>query len=455
MHRRWILPAGLLVLALLAGYWGYIQHNENRMLRVAVGNNYQRAFYNLSDHVQNAEVLLGKTLVSADPTQSQKLLEQIWQQSNQATDSLTQLPVGDAVLGRTAKFINQLGDYSRSLADQVALGKALTTEQRETLNRLYNQASSLNSELGKIHAATIDGRFNFTELVLNSSGRLAHEGRKLAGGNFQTIDTQMQKYPTLIYDGPFSDHLERGKARGLTGDEITPARARAVALSFMEPGANEDIIARVTGSVEGNIPAYRVEMTRRNGGKVTGEPAVADVSKKGGHLVWMLNPRNVTSSEIGLDEARRRAEAYMKKHGYSPMKLSYYQRNDNTITFNFAYMQDGVIIYPDLVKVVVAMDTGRVVGVDARGYLMSHRERSLPKPKLSEQQARALVSDRLQVRDRGRLALIPLGVDQEQLTWEFRGTMGEETYLVYINALDGREVNVLRLISNQDGTLTM
>lgn len=455
MYKRWILPVGLLVLALMAGYWGYWQYNENRQLRVAIGNNYQRAFYNLSDHVQNAEVMLGKSLVSTDPIQSQKLYEQIWEQSNQALDSLGQLPVGDALLGRTAKFITQLGDYTRTLSEQVAMGKTTSQEQWETLNQLYNQTSSLNSELGKIHAATIDGRFSFSELAVNSSYRLAREGRMLASGNFQTIDRQMQKYPTLIYDGPFSDHMEQGKARGVTGANISQARARAVAMKYMAPDDNEDIIARVIGSVEGSIPAYRVEMTRRNGGKVVGEPAVADVSKQGGHLIWMLNPRNIASSGLSLEEARQKAAAYLKKQGYSQMKESYYQRNDNTVTFNFAYMQDGIIIYPDLAKVIVAMDTGRVVGIDGRSYLMSHRNRNLPEPKLTEKQAREMVGDRLNIEGRGRLALIPIGPDKEQLTWEFKGTLDHDTYLVYINAMTGSEVNLLRLIQNQDGALTM
>ncbi|MFA7466740.1 MAG: germination protein YpeB [Desulfotomaculaceae bacterium] len=455
MYRRWILPVGLLVLALVAGYWGYWQHTENRQLRVAIGNNYQRAFYNLSDHVQNAEVMLGKSLVSADPMQSQKLYEQIWEQSNQALDSLGQLPVGDALLGRTAKFITQLGDYTRTLSEQVAMGKTTSPEQWETLNQLYNQASSLNSELGKIHSATIDGSFSFSELAANSSYRLAREGRMLASGNFQTIDRQMQKYPTLIYDGPFSDHMEQGKARGVTGADISQARAKAVAMKYIVPEENEDIIARVTGSVDGSIPAYRVEMTRRNGGKVIGEAAVADVSKKGGHLIWMLNPRNIASSELNLDEARQQAAAYLKKQGYSPMKESYYQRNDNTITFNFAHLQDEVIIYPDLVKVIVALDNGNVVGIDARSYLMSHQNRNLPQPKLTETQAREMVGDRLHIEERGRLALIPIGPDKEQLTWEFKGTLDQDTYLVYINAMTGSEVNLLRLIQNQDGALTL
>ncbi|MBF7081482.1 germination protein YpeB [Desulfallas sp. Bu1-1] len=454
--RKWITLLGLAALAVLGlGYWGYQQYTNRQLLQTALGNNYLRAFYNASYHVQNAQVLLGKSLVASGPGQYEQLFEQIWIQSNQALDNLSQLPVGDALLGRTNKFITQLGDYSRMLSEQVALGKPVTGEQWNTLNRLYNQASDLNSELRKIHADVADGRLNFFELAAAGSTRLAREGRKLASANFQEVDREMQGYPTLIYDGPFSDHMERSEARGVTGTMINENEAKSIARKFYDNKGEDNIIARVTGSVEGNIPAYRVEMVRRSGGKVRGEPAVADISKKGGHLIWMIIPRNITRAGWSIEQAGARAGEYLESHGYRNMTMSYYQRNDNTVTFNYALTQDGVIIYPDLVKVTVALDNGQVVGVDARGYLMSHRKRSLPRPGLTEQQARTLVNEKLNLQGRGRLALIPLEVDRERLTWEFKGTLGPDTYLVYINALDGNEEKVLKLIQTRDGALTM
>lgn len=454
--KKWIAVLGLAALAVVGlGYWSYQQYTSRQLLQTALGNNYLRAFYNASYHVQNAQVLLGKSLVASGPAQYEQLFEQIWMQSSQALDNLSQLPVDDALLGRTNKFITQLGDYSRMLSEQVAAGKPVTAEQWDTLNRLYNQASDLNGELRKIHADVADGRLNFYELATAGSVRLAREGRKLASANFQKVEREMQGYPTLIYDGPFSDHLERSKARGVTGSMIKDSEAKAIALRFYDNKGGKKISARVTGEVEGNIPAYRVEMTPRNGGKTVAEPAVADVSKKGGHLIWMIIPRNVTRAGWSIEQAGDRARDYLDNHGYKNMVSSYYQRNDNTVTFNYALMQDGVIIYPDLVKVTVALDNGQVVGVDARGFLMSHHQRDLPAPKLSEQQARALVNDKLKLQGRGRLALIPLDVEKEKLTWEFKGKLGTDTYLVYINALDGKEEKVLKLIQTKDGALTM
>ena len=54
-------------------------------------------------------------------------------------------------------------------------------------------------------------------------------------------------------------------------------------------------------------------------------------------------------------------------------------KEENVITVNYAYEQDGVIVYPDLIKVKMALDNGEVLGIETTGYLNSHTERELVK----------------------------------------------------------------------------
>ena len=136
------------------------------------------------------------------------------------------------------------------------------------------------------------------------------------------------------------------------------------------------------------------------------------------------------------------------------MAARYFQRQDNAITFNFAAQEGNVLLYPDLIKVTVALDDGEVVGYEARGYLMSHHDRDLPEPRVSREEAAALINPHLKVKE-GRLTVIPEGVDNEKLAWEFEGDLDRETFLVYINALTGREENILRLYKTDQGTLAM
>ena len=45
--------------------------------------------------------------------------------------------------------------------------------------------------------------------------------------------------------------------------------------------------------------------------------------------------------------------------------------------------------------------------------------------------------------------------DGEVLAWEFRGTLGEETYLVYVNAHTGLEERILQMLITESGTLAL
>ena len=67
--------------------------------------------------------------------------------------------------------------------------------------------------------------------------------------------------------------------------------------------------------------------------------------------------------------------------GYENMKDSYYALNDGICVVNFAQMEGDAICYTDLIKVGVALDNGEIVSIDARGYLMNHKDRTIPHAK--------------------------------------------------------------------------
>jgi len=54
---------------------------------------------------------------------------------------------------------------------------------------------------------------------------------------------------------------------------------------------------------------------------------------------------------------------------------TYYLKEDNTAIINYAYKQGDVVVYPDLIKVKIALDNGEVIGFESKGYLSNHTER--------------------------------------------------------------------------------
>lgn len=452
--RRWMIPVviGLLALA-AAGSWGYSQRLANRNLEIFLDNKYQRAFFDMTDQVQNIEVLLSKSMVASDPRLDASLLMDIRQQAAFAQANLGQLPLNDALAGRTAKFLTQVGDYAESLARHVNNGEVIDAENWETLNSLYRQSMELNGELQGMSYKVAQSNFYFGEMVRQVRKNLQENPDNLAQTDFQALDQRMQRYPTLIYDGPFSEHLERIEPKNLSDlAEVTSADAQDKALSFIDRQQGVDYQAAVTGSAEGRIPAYRVEVSPAGGSD--SDRIVMDISKKGGKLVWLINSRPVGNQSLDINLARQRAIDYLKDRGFGDMKSTYFMQQENSATFNFAALQDGVVLYPDLIKVTVALDNGEITGAETSGYLMSHRRRDLPAAGISLEQARNVLNTRLQAQG-GNLVLIPVGAEEEKLAYEFQGRLGEDNYLIYINAVDGREENVLKLIETPGGTLTM
>ncbi len=451
---NWILPFALGFL-LLAGtaWWGYGQMLSRRTAETALSNKYNLAFYNLVNNLQNMEIILSKTLVGQEAREDANLFMQLWQESVAAQGNLGQIPVSPADVARTIKFLNQVGGYARTLAVQSAEGQSKTDGQWQTLKRLYSQARRLNTEMDRVEADLSSGRLMLSELRRESRWVLRRQGPRLADNNFQTMDRNMQQFPTLIYDGPFSDHLARKQPLGLEGPRVTADQARNKALAFIDQRPDVTYIANVARKDSGRIPVYRVEATPRPAGE--GERIALGVSQQAGQVVWMINSRNIGDAGITARQAGDRAARFLEERGFKEMESTYYETRGNVAIYNFAATQGGVILYPDLIKISVALDNGQVTGLDATGYWMSHRARKLPAPALTAEQARGKLSPRLDNVTPGRLALIPKTPDTEVLTYEFQGSLDGDVFLIYINALTGEEEQVLRVIRTNNGVLTM
>ena len=85
---------------------------------------------------------------------------------------------------------------------------------------------------------------------------------------------------------------------------------------------------------------------------------------------------------------------------------------------------------------------------------MNHRYRSLENTVLSEEEARARVSTSLEV-TATKLAVIPKDSLREVLCYEFKGTFHDKNFIVYVNAENGHEEQILLLIEGPEGILTI
>ena len=111
---------------------------------------------------------------------------------------------------------------------------------------------------------------------------------------------------------------------------------------------------------------------------------IMDVSEIGGRVDMVLNTRKIDSPKIAIKQALDKAKSYLESIDYTNMEPTGSLRENNTITVTFVPKDGGVLLYPDFIKVEVALDTGEIVGLNTLAYLTSHTDRDLPEPSITE-----------------------------------------------------------------------
>ncbi|MDO5557794.1 MAG: germination protein YpeB [Clostridia bacterium] len=163
--------------------------------------------------------------------------------------------------------------------------------------------------------------------------------------------------------------------------------------------------------------------------------------------------RDVGEEVLSQEEANRIGKEYLDSKGFSNMKETYYLKQEGIVTINYAYEQEDVIVYSDLIKVKIALDNGEILGIETSGYLNSHEKRDFKNVEISKSKAKQSLNNNLEITGE-RLAMIPTKWKTEVLCWEFKGRVEERDFLVYINAQTGKEQDILMIINTPDGTLT-
>jgi germination protein YpeB len=438
------------VIAVVA-IWGVYQYKHAADLRQELDNQYNRAFYDMVGYVENVETLLAKSLIASTPAKTASTLQTATEQATLAQTNLGQLPVSQPVLASTSKFLTQVGDISNSLNNQNIRGNPLTDEQYKTIQKLYEYSITLGDNLNSLQNSLGEGRLKWGELAGKGTTLFNKTSAKDSQQQIEKLNETFQEYPTLIYDGPFSDHMVSQEARGLTGEEVDAEKAKESVKKFI--GADRIAEIKDAGRNDsGNIKTFSYEVTVKD--MPADQKITIGVTQKGGHVIWMLYNRPGTGAKISMEEAKKKGLEFLDSHGYSNMVDTYYLTQDSTATINYAYRKDDITIYPDLIKVKVALDTGEITGFEANAYLAAHTDRNLPKPSITEAEARSKINPRLQVLSSG-LSVIPTNYKSEKFCYEFKGKVNDRDFLIYINAETGEEEDILMIINTPDGVLTM
>ncbi|MEE1025737.1 MAG: germination protein YpeB, partial [Acutalibacteraceae bacterium] len=275
-------------------------------------------------------------------------------QAGTAASALAELPIKHESLETVSQFLSQVSDYSLVLARNVVRGGSISDEERKNLATLSKVAQNLSNSLDE--AKTMyNGAENWADNIEN-----ALKGSEKVGeieNSITEAEESLSDYPTLIYDGPFSDHILDKESELLQNSkEISREEAREIAAATV--GLDSDKLSN-NPDEEGKIRAFVFGF----------ENGVIAVTKQGGYVLYFRKNREIQSSEPDYEKAVRLAKKYVESLNMGNFKTSYYFADEGMCVINFAYVQGDTVCYPDLIKVGVAMDTGEIVFYEAAGYI--------------------------------------------------------------------------------------
>ena len=447
INKAYIIIAIIVFILVIGGLISVIVNNKNEA-KTASQNTYNMAFYEVVDYVQNVETYLAKSLISSTPEHGAETLTNVWREANLAQAYLSQLPIESQELANTEKFLNQVSDYSYSLSRKNIYNESLSDDDLKNLKELHNYSVELENTLNQLSDDINSGRIKWDELTNKGTTAFAQQVSTSSMDGFSNLEENFHEYSGLIYDGAFSEHLTNGEKKGLTGDDIDEDTAKQKAIDFIGKD-NVQNVENLGFSENATIPEYNFSV------KTNSEDSISiSISKKGGHIVYMNSNREVNAESISQEEANVKGKEFLNNHGIMNMKETYYLKQDGIVTINYAYVQNDVVVYSDLIKVKVALDNGEVLGIETTGYLNNHTQRDTSKIKISKESAKKTLNKDLQISSEG-LAIIPTEFQTEILCYEFKGKVDDKEFLVYINAENGREEDILIITNTPNGTLTM
>lgn len=416
---------------------------KSRAYRQVISDNYSYAFAELLEDVSKLDYALQKSNYATTAPIITSLCAEIFRESSLSTAALSQLPVSELNLENTAKFLSRTGDYAYYISKKVSRGEQISQKERDELKKMSQGASEISRMLHSLSRKIQENPIDIDKTRLNSA-----EDPGSMRGDIENLEKEFSEYPVLIYDGPFSDHIsERNPTLTEGMPEISEDDAKKRAASFLGMQAEAFLSEGIRHEGESEIYSLRCD---RDGYSI-----YADVTKRGGVILRVISSRTADKAKISTENAIERARQLLAKNGFQDMRETYYMLNENNLTINFAAHNKDVVLYPDLVKVTIALDDGSITNFDATGYIINHRKREIRDISGDRKTAQSKVSPALKILSYSP-AIIPTDGKGEVLSHEFKCEDEDGRHcIVYVNADTYNEEKILILIEDENGTLTM
>ncbi len=380
--------------------------------------------YELNSVVDNMDENLSKARIATSSTEQAQLLSDVAVESEMAEVLIERLPAECNCTAGVTDFVNHVSQDSRQMLIRLASGKKLTSEQVANIEKMYQTNQNLKQALNEL-TTTCTGK----QLLLAMQGKNADFAK-----TFETFAKNVENYKT---------GKTPAKAKVVAAlPEITAPEAEKLAEKYFADYGVKKVTCTGEAGTKG-LPLYNLTLSTEQG------ELFAQLSKQGGKVVLFDSYRPCEDKNFNVERCIDIAEEFLQKLGYEDVSAVWTSENGATCNLSFAYVQNDVVVYPDLIKVKVCEQCGVVTGIEAAKYIQNHTERELVRPAISTQKATGAIRQDVEVQNT-RLAVIPVR-GTEVLCYEIMGEYGDAQYYIYVSAATGEQVETRVVIGTKQG----
>ncbi len=434
------IAIAILVIGIVGtAFWGYQEHREKTAVLINAENNYQRAFHDLTYQMDILNDKIGTTLAMNSRGSLSPQLAEVWKITSEAHSDVGQLPLTLLPFNKTEEFLANIGNFSYKAAVRDLDKEPLSDKEYETLKTLYEQSGEIQQDLREVQHMVLKNNLRWMDVELALATEKGQSDNTIIDG-FKTVEKTVEGYSETDF-GPAQINLQKKDEnfKKLPGKTISKDEAVQITRKYAPVGNAGHV--KVTESGKGSdYGFYSVSIEDPK----TKLEANMDITKKGGYPIWFLLNRDVKERKLSLNDASNKAITFLKEHKFANLDLFESAQYDNIGVFTFVGVQDQVRIYPDAINLKIALDNGDIIGFSAENYLKSNKAREIPQPAITNEEAKKKVNPKLKIMDEKK-AVIMNDLNEEVLCYEFTGTLGKDTFRIYINAEDGTEEMVEKL----------
>ncbi|MDP4096671.1 germination protein YpeB [Paenibacillus sp. P96] len=425
------------VLLIGALVWGYQENQEKNSLLIKAENQYQRAFHDLSYHMDQLHSQLGNAVAvnAASNGMHRKSLVNVWRLTSEAQNEVNQLPLSLASFNHAEDLLSRMSNFAYQTSVRDLSKEPLNDKELKNLKALYQSSKDISKDLHEMQSKVLAHNLRWMDVESAIATEKQPADNTIIDG-FQTVDKKVEQYAELDWGPTISSMYDKRSVKMLKLQPTTPQEIQTKAAKFAALRPEE--VKILENGKDTEWASYTAVINAKNGvGKSM------DFTRNGGLLISYSDQRPVGKKAVNRSQAIAKANSFLNQKGYKGMKPVAYDEYDNMASITFVPIEGNVLIYPEKVTVRSGLDNGEVIGLQASDYIYEHHQKAhtSTKAKLSVAKARKFLNPEFKEMY-ARKAMIENELSKHVLCYEFGGRINGSVYRIYINANTGEEEKI-------------